>query len=267
MPKRDGEIETSISTPEMMDGPALITSRTKELESGLNSAGVARFEEIFDKPKFFKDGVSAAIGDIHQGALLGVTTIANVSGLVEKICQTFSLTCGYATNRMFLVLSLCAISTIVGDQLYLRTQKYYDAGWHVQAQFSGKGKEYSQTFVQGPEALLFAKCEDKNETWLPLLEKAEGVEDLTGGVTSELYTCDILDKDRFWREEILQVNKNFLFAAGILGSATVKQSRIISEHAYSFLKAREAKRKRFVLIRNPWGSTEWIGPWSDGSKE
>ena len=70
---------------------------------------------------------------------------------------------------------------------------------------------------------------------------SEWTGDLTGGVTSELYTCDILDKDRFWKEELLQVNKDFLFAAGILGSATVKRSGIISEHAYSVLEAREAK--------------------------
>ena len=78
---------------------------------------------------------------------------------------------------------------------------------------------------------------------------SEGVEDLTGGVTSELYTCDILDKDRFWKEELLQVNKDFLFAAGILGSVTEERSGIISGHAYSVLKAREVKGKRFVLVR------------------
>jgi hypothetical protein len=59
--------------------------------------------------------------------------------------------------------------------------------------------------------LFFAQCENKNETWLPLLEKAyakahgdyaaieggftgEGIEDLTGGVTTEVFTTEILDK-------------------------------------------------------------------------
>lgn len=78
---------------------------------------------------------------------------------------------------------------------------------------------------------------------------SEGVEDLTGGVTSELYTCDVLDKDRFWKEELLLVNKDFLFAASILGNVTSERSGIISGHAYSVLKAREVKGKRFVLIR------------------
>jgi hypothetical protein len=27
------------------------------------------------------------------------------------------------------------------------------------------------------------------------------------------------------------------------------------------LRAVEAKGKRFVVIRNPWGDSEWTGPW------
>jgi len=38
-------------------------------------------------------------------------------------------------------------------------------------------------------------------------------------------------------------------------------------HAYSVLRAVEYNGKRFVVIRNPWGRSEWTGPWSDGSKE
>jgi len=39
----------------------------------------------------------------------------------------------------------------------------------------------------------------------------EGVEDLTGGITTELHTADILDRDAFWNNELMQVNKQFLF--------------------------------------------------------
>jgi hypothetical protein len=72
-------------------------------------------------------------------------------------------------------------------------------------------EKYRRTYQSNSEALYFAQCENKNETWLPLLEKAyakahgdyaaieggftgEGIEDLTGGVTTELFTTDILDK-------------------------------------------------------------------------
>ena len=82
------------------------------------------------------------------------------------------------------------------------------------------------------------------DTW-----SSEGVEDLTGSITSELYICDILDKDGFWKEELLQVNKDFLFADGIFGSAAAERSGIILGHAYSVHKVREVKGKGFVLIR------------------
>lgn len=70
---------------------------------------------------------------------------------------------------------------------------------------------YQRTFQTNSAALYFAQCANPNETWLPLLEKAyakahgdfaaieggftgEGIEDLTGGVTTEVFTSDILDR-------------------------------------------------------------------------
>lgn len=42
---------------------------------------------------------------------------------------------------------------------------------------------------------------------------------------------------------------------------------LIGSHAYSVLRAVECRGKRFLVVRNPWGESEWTGPWSDGSKE
>lgn len=42
---------------------------------------------------------------------------------------------------------------------------------------------------------------------------------------------------------------------------------LIGGHAYSVLRAVEVNGKRFVVVRNPWGKSEWTGRWSDGSKE
>lgn len=134
--------------------------------------------------------------------------------------------------------------------------------------------------MRGSNCLYYAKCADDNETWLPLLEKAyakahgdyealsggwtgEAVEDLTGGVASTVRCSDIMDRDRFWKEELSQVNKIFLMGA----STDVDETGIIGMHAYSILTAKEVKGKRFVKVRNPWGKTEWKGPWSDGSSE
>ena len=75
-------------------------------------------------------------------------------------------------------------------------------------------EEYRKTYQSNSSALYFAQCANPNETWLPLLEKAyakahgdyaalggghmgEGIEDLTGGIPSEIFTTDILDKVGF----------------------------------------------------------------------
>lgn len=136
----------------------------------------------------------------------------------------------------------------------------------------------------GSRALYFAQCSDPNETWLPLLEKAfakahgdyaalesgfvgEGIEDLTGGVTTELYSTDILDKEKFWKEELMNVNKEFLFGCGTMGGKHGERNGILEKHAYSIMEAREVGGKRLLKLRNPWGNTEWRGAWSDGAKE
>jgi hypothetical protein len=136
----------------------------------------------------------------------------------------------------------------------------------------------------GSRALYFAQCSDSNETWLPLLEKAfakahgdysaieggfvgEGIEDLTGGVTSEVFATDILDKDKFWNEELMNVNKTFLFGCGQMGGIYGQRKGIQEKHAYSIMEAREIDGQRLLKLRNPWGRTEWTGRWSDGSEE
>jgi len=42
---------------------------------------------------------------------------------------------------------------------------------------------------------------------------------------------------------------------------------LIGNHSYSVLRAVPCNGKRFVVVRNPWGKSEWTGRWSDGSKE
>lgn len=88
-------------------------------------------------------------------------------------------------------------------------------------------------------------------------------------MTSEIYTTDILDKEHFWKEELMKVNQDFLFgcSTGVWGRGWGERKGIVELHAYSVLKAREVDGMRLVLLKNPWGKHEWKGPWSDGSKE
>ncbi|KAJ2930752.1 hypothetical protein H1R20_g6335, partial [Candolleomyces eurysporus] len=140
--------------------------------------------------------------------------------------------------------------------------------------------------------LTFAKSGAQGETWVPLIEKAyakfygnysylqggyprEAIEDLTGGVASLFMTTDILDRDKFWEEQLLKANEDRLFSCyfpGLNGPdgeerSDIRVQGLYGNHAYSVLRARECNGKRFVVVRNPWGESEWTGPWSDGSKE
>ena len=102
------------------------------------------------------------------------------------------------------------------------------------------------------------------------VHSSEGVEDLTGGVTTEIKTDDILDTDMLWHKGLLKVNKQFLFGAetrNYHNQDSHQRQGIQDNHSYCVMKAVEYKGQRLVLIKNPWGQSEWNGPWSDGSKE
>jgi hypothetical protein len=149
---------------------------------------------------------------------------------------------------------------------------------------------YRKTYQTGSKALFFAQCKDQNETWVPLIEKAyakahgdfaslsggwigEGLEDLSGGVTTELLASDILDVDSFWNDELSKVNEEFLFgcSTGLLDGGYGERDGITEGHAYIVMRAKTLKDgTRLVQLRNPWGKTKkgiWEGAWSDGSKE
>ena len=187
------------------------------------------------------------------------------------------------------------IQTIIDDKLYLIASDWDESmeekwTWQ-QINRADAEEEYRKSNQTGSRALYFAQCRSENETWLPLLEKAyakahgdfnsiqggftgEAIEDLTGGVTTELFTSDILDTDKFWTDEIMKVNDEFLFgcATGAFdnwqgASWQTDRKDIISMHAYSILEAKEIKGERLLRVRNPWGQTEWKGAWSDGSEQ
>ncbi|KAG2436222.1 hypothetical protein HXX76_006533 [Chlamydomonas incerta] len=49
------------------------------------------------------------------------------------------------------------------------------------------------------------------------------------------------------------------------GKDTENVHGIVQGHAYALMKADEADGKKFLQLRNPWGTFEWSGPWSDKS--
>ncbi|KAJ4403522.1 hypothetical protein N0V85_005075 [Neurospora sp. IMI 360204] len=251
------------------DGVSQLSPQGRMPGSKFRPASVKRVGEIFDDPKFYIDGPTA--NDVRQGRdgdcwlMAALCTMSNKPGLIERICVAHDQDIGvygfvfHRDGEWF--------SEIIDDKLYLTRPDYDEAmdRFHMERVLwddrdrPDSEEIYRKTYQSNSGALYFAQCENPNETWLPLLEKAyakahgdyaaieggftgEGIEDLTGGVTSGLYTADILDKEHFWKEELMK-------------------------HAYSVMKTVDIDGERLLLLKNPWGKGEWTGPWSDGSKE
>ncbi|KAG0205721.1 hypothetical protein BGX28_002739 [Mortierella sp. GBA30] len=229
-----------------------------------NIAGSKRLPDLFRNPVFFLNGASP--DDIKQGSVgdcwfvASLAVISNIPGLLEQLCVKMNEQVGVYGFIFFKDGDW--VSTVVDDQLFYKLEK----------------PSYRRS-------LYFSSCNEERESWLPLMEKAyakihgdyesltggytsEGIEDMTGGIASMMFTADILDKDRFWDEEMKQVNKATLLGCSInFEEDEPDKHGIQSGHAYSVLNVAEYEGERLVHIRNPWGKVEWNGDWSDQSEK
>ncbi|KAF9009888.1 hypothetical protein BDQ17DRAFT_1347079 [Cyathus striatus] len=251
---------------------------------GYSPSDVQRVTQIFEQPKFY--AMNGALGDCWFMSALA--TVSSCTKLIEKFCVERDEAVGVYGFIFFK--NNAWVNVIIDDLLYTRTPKYEELKRDEQELYHFDKEAYNKSARRGGKQLYFAKSGNDGETWVPLLEKAyaklhgcyaaisggwdcEAIEDMTGYVFVPVN--DILDTDRFWTEELLRVNKDRLFGCsfdplsqlrnGRSGSADVQG--LVGGHAYSVLRAVDCRGKRFVVIRNPWGKTEWNGPWSDGSKE
>ncbi|KAK3904182.1 calpain-D [Staphylotrichum tortipilum] len=256
---------------------------------------VKRVHEIYDKPTFLAN-ISGS--DVKQGNLGDCWLMASLSGLanvtdgIQRICVEHDTRIGiygfvfYRDGEW--------IYSIIDDKLFLKSPCWDSPSMQrdllQQIDREDVERVYRQTYQTGSKALFFAQCKDQSETWVPLIEKAyakahgdyaslsggwigEGLEDLSGGVTTELLASDILDLEGFWDNELSKVNEEFLFgcSTGLLDGGYGDRDGIEEGHAYVVMEARKLKNgTRLVKLRNPWGKTKkgvWEGAWSDGSKE
>ena len=74
----------------------------------------------------------------------------------------------------------------------------------------------------------------------------------------------------------MHATQDRLFGCSFNGLDTSRLTDVITDpkvnglyggHAYSVLRVKECNGKRFIVCRNPWGKSEWTGPWADGSKQ
>ncbi|CAI6328970.1 unnamed protein product [Periconia digitata] len=305
-PEELGEAFKTLVASKIMANTAVaidLEATARALKSGDSNgprrpSTVHRIDWIFDEPAFTVDGYSSS--DVQQGAngdcwfIAAVASICSNPTLMDRICVERDEQCGvygfvfYRDGEW--------IWTVVDDNLYLKNPDF-EAFGEVYDATGTQERKWKKNEQTGSDALYFASCADQNETWLPLLEKAyakvhgdydsiaggitgEAIEDLTGGVTTNVLTNRILSKERLWKE-LLGVNKNFLFSASshhAFGNDKDTRKGLALGHAYSVIKAVEeedenGKKHRLVQIRNPWGkrnwkgSGEWNGAWSDGSEE
>lgn len=82
-----------------------------------------------------------------------------------------------------------------------------------------------------------------------------------------------MDTNQFWKDELLRINDGRILTCTL---PTLDNTRcgnnarvngLIGGHVYCIHRAIECNGKRFVVLRNPLGDSEWTGPWSNGSKE
>ncbi|KAJ8065304.1 hypothetical protein OCU04_005997 [Sclerotinia nivalis] len=306
----NGEEHIEIDPPKKSNNMKTVITRTGTVK--LTAAEVRgpacakRVSDIFETPKFFIEH-EAHVQDIRQGSegdcwfisSLGCLTVDKAfPRLVNKICPEKARNEEIGVYGFVFYRDGEWVSEIIDDKLYLTNPDYDDCDddrrsvWdrsHGRLDPEASRTEYKKAFQTGSNALFFGSCADPNETWLPLIEKAfakvhgdfgsinggwpgEGVEDLTGGVTTKFISSDILDKDSFWTQGLLKVGNDFIFNAGTRDYThpdpdELGRQGIEDDHAYSVLRAVEYQGNRLCLVKNPWGETEWNGPWSDGSKE
>ena len=94
----------------------------------------------------------------------------------------------------------------------------------------------------------------------------------TSSYCSELYAADEAKKDELWKILKKADRRGHHVMAASEGQGEEKSSLgVISGHAYSLIAAKEIQVEgqstivRLCMLRNPWGSGEWTGDWSDKS--
>lgn len=137
---------------------------------------------------------------------------------------------------------------------------------------------------------VFSSC-NGGELWTALLEKVfakvygsysaldggypiYAMMDLTGCPAEDYMVEDILEaKDAFWERLCLwSVNdEDYTITCSAAGEEEIEDpvTGLISGHLYTLLEAKgwDKKGVKLVKFRNPWGSVEWKGNWSDDDEK
>ncbi|KAG5176034.1 hypothetical protein JKP88DRAFT_249836, partial [Tribonema minus] len=224
-----------------------------------------RVSEISERPQMFVDGVHA--GDIKQGYLgscyfLGaLAAIAAHKEHLESLIIAHVFEVGIVALRFFK--NNKWQSLIIDDYIGLKSDN----------------------------TIHFASCNDPDEFWVPLLEKAyaklhgsfESIEcgfgyqvimDMTGGAGVLTECAQLGSAESCFAYLASLLRKRAVLSAYLWSVESVSQERIdaataagiVPGHAYTILKTQETKHgHQLIQLRNPWGRHEFTGNWSDNS--
>lgn len=155
------------------------------------------------------------------------------------------------------------------------------------------------------DKLVFCHSNSRNEFWSALLEKAyaklygdyeslcqgytaDALVDFTGGVPEKLVLSELglnnMDKKMQFFEDLVAAmdNRALINCAIACGKDEVGQSAtqgLVKGHGYILTDVQDTKvakglqasvgreKLQLVRLRNPWGTKEWTGAWSDESPE
>ncbi|KAJ0135436.1 Uncharacterized protein HZ326_21530 [Fusarium oxysporum f. sp. albedinis] len=189
-------------------------------------------------------------GDIKQESLsdcwimASLTALANVPGGLQRICVAHDTKLGiygfvfYRDGEW--------IYSIINDKLdlqsSLRDSQSTQRDLLQQIDCEDNENVYRKAYQTGSKALFLVG------SWI-----GEGVEDLSGGVTNELLTSDVLDIGEFWDKEMSRVNDEFLFGAstGLLERGYGERNGISEGQGYVVIETRTLRSGQLLDSPNP----------------
>ena len=126
----------------------------------------------------------------------------------------------------------------------------------------------------------FAKRGPNGSWWVPILEKAsakyyvnymnmnggwmsESLYMLTGMPNTGFSTID-LTEDQIFEKLTIWDKKQYVMTAAVNRADGVDKKNLVDGHAYTIIGTAVAPNgQRLVKLRNPWGTEQYIGPYSD----
>ncbi|GFS03543.1 calpain-5 [Elysia marginata] len=245
-----------------------------------------RPKEIVAEPKFFLDKASA--DDFSQGILGNCWFVASCACIAEDSSLWKRVVPDYKRQEFF-------------------PQSRYAGIFHFKFWRCGKWVDVviDDYLPTRGGRLIFTHSKSRNEFWSALLEKAyaklfgcyealtsgkarDAMVDMTGGVGEGLDVADYRPEQL--RDKLFDIlhkaqdNMSLMCASIQARSAAEMETKLnvglVRGHAYSFTGVKNVPLKgtglfsmfnrekiQMVRLRNPWGGTEWNGPWSDGAPE